>query len=65
LEPPVAAEPPVLEAPPVPAAPPPVLPVPTKDVTLEPSSATDIVPFDAVTGPSLARVLLEEVVYLA
>jgi len=68
LVPPAAVdeEPPVLVlvAPPVLGAPPPVFPVPTNEVTLDASKGTDIEPLDAVTVPSLASVLLEDVVYL-
>ena len=72
VEPPAPVAPPLLDAPPVLVAPPvpeapavPVLPEPTSDVTLDASKDTDIEPFEAVTVPSLARVLLEDVVYLA
>jgi hypothetical protein len=52
-------------APPVPGAPaPPGLPEPTNEVTLDASNDTDNEPLDAVTAPSLANVLLDDVVYL-
>jgi hypothetical protein len=64
--PPVAFAPPVPGDPPVPGEPPtPVLPEPTNDVTLDASKDVDRVLFEAVTVPSLARLLLEDVVYLA
>jgi hypothetical protein len=59
VEPPVAFVPPVLAEPPVDD----VVPEPTNDVTLDASSDTDSEPFVAVTVPSLARLLLEDVVY--
>ena len=65
-DPPVPVAPPTLEEPPVLEEPPAggELPDPTNDVTLEASNDTDSEPFEAVTAPSLARLLLEDVVYL-
>lgn len=63
-EPPVAHAPPLLEAPPVPWEPlvPVKLPLPCNVVTLEASRLSDNAPFAAVTLPSLAKLLLAEVV---
>jgi hypothetical protein len=64
--PPAPETPPLVAPPPVPAAPPvPALPEPTSDVTLDASRDTDSEPFVALTEPSLLRLLLAEVVYLA
>ena len=66
LEPPTLLDPPAPPTPPAPPEPPPVdEPVPRKVVTLEGSSETESAPFVAGTMPSLAKLLLDEVVYFA
>jgi hypothetical protein len=67
VEPPAPDEPPEPEEPPVPAAPPaPVMvPEPCKVVTLEPSKDSVTEPFEAATLPSLAILLLLDVVNLS
>jgi hypothetical protein len=59
LDPPTPAEPPAPPEPPVPVD----TPVPCKVVTLDASRVRESEPFEADTLPSLARLLLEEVVY--
>ena len=68
LEPATDWAPPELVAPPAaldPPLPPVEAPLPCKVVTLDASRATVSAPFEAITVPSFAKLLLEDVVYFA
>jgi hypothetical protein len=61
VDPPLPVEPPVPEEPPAPV----MVPEPCKVVTLDASKDSVTEPLEAVTLPSLARLLLLDVVYLS